>query len=234
MRTSSVLAFAAVVAPAVLAGPYFTSPVGGTTCVASQPCTVSWQDDNTAPTLADFGDCIIGVYAGSQNQQSLMQAIAPANAASTGSVIFTPDPAMGQDSSSYFIKMISVNTADPTNAQYKATAYSAMFTLNGMTGAFNETVLSQIAGTAASSGVAASVAPATSAAASSVAAATSVVASATSAAGSSSASRAASSSASHSASAASASASSNAASAVHVAGLGAFGATVAAIFAAFL
>jgi len=229
MRTSSVLAFAAVAAPAVLAGPYFTSPVGGTTCVAGQQCTVSWQDDNIAPLLAAFGDCTLAVYTGSQDQQALMQTIAPANAASTGSVVFTPDATVGENSSSYFIKMISVNTPDPTNAQYKATAYSAMFTLTGMTGTFSDAVKAQIAGTAASSGAVGSAAPATS-----VAASTSAVASSTSAAGSSSASRAASSSTSHSASAASASASSNAAGAVHVAGLGAFGATVAAIFAAFL
>jgi len=230
MRTSSVLAFAAVVAPAVLAGPFFTSPIATTSCAAGQQCTISWQDDGAAPTLADYGDCTIGVYAGSQNQQSLMQAVAPANAATTGSIIFTPDATMGENSGSYFIKMISVNTADPTNPQYKATAYSAMFTLTGMTGAFSDTVKAQIAGTAASSGAVASGAVATSAAAS-----TSAVASSTSAAaGSSSASHAASSSASRSASAATASATSNAASAVHVAGLGAFGATVAAIFAAFL
>jgi hypothetical protein len=85
-----------------------------------------------------LGDCTIGVYAGSQNQQSLMQAVAPANAATTGSVVFTPDAAMGENSSSYFIKMISVNTADPAMPQYKATAYSAMFTLTGMTGTFSD------------------------------------------------------------------------------------------------
>jgi len=238
MRTSSVLAFAAVVAPAVLAGPYFTSPVAGTTCVAGQQCTVSWQDDNIAPLLAEFGDCTLAVYTGSQNQQALMQTIAPANAASTGSVVFTPDATVGENSSSYFIKMISVNAADPTNAMYKATAYSAMFTLTGMTGTFSDAVKAQIAGTAASSGaVAGSAAPATS-----VAAATSAVASASSAAGSStsaaagssSASRASSTSASRSASAASASSTANGATAVHVAGLGAFGATVAAVLAAFL
>ncbi|KAF8607326.1 hypothetical protein BDV93DRAFT_520198 [Ceratobasidium sp. AG-I] len=230
MRTSSVLAFAAVVAPAVLAGPFFTSPVAGTTCTAGQPCTISWNDDNIAPLLAQYGDCTIGVYAGSQQQQSLMQAVTPANAASTGSVIFTPDAGMGENSNAYFIKMISTTAADPTNAMYKATAYSAMFTLTGMTGTFSDTVKAQIAGTAASSGAAGSVAPVT------VPATTAAATTSASASGSSSASRAASSSASRSASAASSSSSAaaNGASAVHVAGLGAFGAAVAAIFAAFL
>jgi len=232
MRTSSVLAFAAVAAPAVLAGPFFTSPVAGTSCAAGQQCTISWNEDNIAPLLAQYGDCTIGVYAGSQQQQSLMQAVAPANAATTGSVVFTPDPAMGENSNAYFIKMISVNTADPANPMYKATAYSAMFTLTGMTGTFNETVKAQIAGTAASSGAAGSVAPVTP-----VPASTPVtVPASTSATGSvsGSASRASSTSATRSGSAAASSPTANGASAVHVAGLGAFGATVAAIFAAFL
>jgi len=233
MRTSAVLAFAAVAAPAVLAGPFFTSPVAGTTCAAGQQCTISWNEDNIAPLLAQYGDCTIGVYAGSQQQQSLMQAVAPANAATTGSIVFTPDAGMGENSNAYFIKMISVNTADPANPMYKATAYSAMFTLTGMTGTFSETVKAQIAGTAASSGAAGSAPPATPAPAVStpatVPASTSGTASVTG-----SASRSASSSATRSGSAAASSPSANGASAAHVAGLGAFGATVAAIFAAFL
>jgi len=261
MRTSSILALAAAVAPAVLAAPYFTSPIGTTSCTGGQPCTVSWKDDGNVPLLAAYGDCTIGVYAGSQNEQSLMQAISPANAASTASVIFTVDPGMGENSNAYFIKMISTTAADPTQPTYKATAYSAMFTLTGMTGTFNQTVKSQVAGTAASSGVVGSGAPATTPAASAgvatpastmapvastMATASTMITSAVSGASSashatssgSSASHAASSgsSGSHSASAASSSstATANGASGVAVAGMGVFGATVAAVLAAFL
>jgi hypothetical protein len=67
----------------------------------------------------------------------LIQAIAPANAQTTGSITFIPDPNAGENSKSYFIKMISINFADPAMPQYKATAYSAMFELTGMTGKFN-------------------------------------------------------------------------------------------------
>ncbi|KAJ1301112.1 hypothetical protein OPQ81_003527 [Rhizoctonia solani] len=151
MRASTVVALVAALAPAAFAAPYFTAPVAGTVCKAGEPCVITWQDDGKAPTLAQFGDCTVGVYAGSSQQQSLMQNLAVTNAQTAGSVQFVPDPAMGEDSTSYFIKMISINTADPSNAQYKATAYSAMFSLTGMTGKFNSTVQAQIAGTAGSS-----------------------------------------------------------------------------------
>ncbi|KAF8752405.1 Ser-Thr-rich glycosyl-phosphatidyl-inositol-anchored membrane family [Rhizoctonia solani] len=135
MRASIFVALAAALAPAVYAGPYFTAP-----------------DDGKAPALKDFGDCSVGVYAGSAQQQSLIQNLAITNAQTASTVQFIPDPAAGEDSTAYFIKMISLNTADPTNAMYKATAYSAMFALKGMTGKFNSyTVQAQIAGTAASS-----------------------------------------------------------------------------------
>ncbi|KAG8684016.1 hypothetical protein FRC11_012731 [Ceratobasidium sp. 423] len=173
MRATSVVALVAALAPAALAGPYFTAPVAGTTCTAGQPCVVTWQDDGKAPTLAQFGDCSVGVYAGSAQMQSLIQNLAVTNAQTAGTVQFVPDASAGEDSSSYFIKMISLNTADPNNAQYKATAYSAMFTLKGMTGKFNSTVQAQIAGTAASSTAVVSGAATTPAAASSAAASSS-------------------------------------------------------------
>ncbi|CEL54912.1 hypothetical protein RSOLAG1IB_07404 [Rhizoctonia solani AG-1 IB] len=151
MRASIFVAVAAALAPAVYAGPYFTAPVAGTVCNAGQPCTITWQDDGKAPDLASFGDCSVGVYTGSAQQQSLIQNLAITNAQTAATVQFVPDPAAGEDSKVYFIKMISLNTADPTNNLYKATAYSAMFELKGMTGKFNATVQAQIAGTAASS-----------------------------------------------------------------------------------
>ncbi|KAH7337623.1 hypothetical protein B0J17DRAFT_663649 [Rhizoctonia solani] len=138
MRATSVVALVAALAPAALAGPYFTAPVAGTVCTAGQPCSITWQDDGKAPTLAEFGDCSVAVYTGSAQQQSMIQNLAITNAQTAQTVQFVPDPAAGEDSTVYFIKMVSLNTADPTNAMYKASAYSAMFTLKGMTGKFNE------------------------------------------------------------------------------------------------
>ncbi|CAE6501316.1 unnamed protein product [Rhizoctonia solani] len=167
MRATSVVALVAALAPAVLAGPYFTAPVSGTVCKGGEACTITWQDDGKAPDLATFGDCNVGLYTGNSQQQTMIQNLAVTNAQTAGTVQFIPDPAAGDNSKVYFIKMVSINTADPANAVYKATAYSAMFELTNMTGKFNETVQAQIAGTATSSTAAAAGASTTPAASSS-------------------------------------------------------------------
>ncbi|KAG8711619.1 hypothetical protein FRC08_015677 [Ceratobasidium sp. 394] len=224
MRATTSLFALAAVAPVVLAGPYFTKPITGDKCTAGQPCEIKWQDDGKAPSLAEFGDCYVGLWTGGQQQQTQMQYISPTNCGSTSSVVFTPDPTVGQNSDQYFIKMVSVNCADPNMPQYKATAYSPKFSLDGMTGSFNQTVMQQIAGAAdpsASAPAPASSAPASSAPASS-AAATSAAASTP---------RASSASASRTGTAAS-STPSNGAGSIAVAGMGVMGATVAAVLAA--
>ncbi|CAE6433739.1 unnamed protein product [Rhizoctonia solani] len=220
MRATSVVALVAALAPAALAGPYFTAPVAGTVCEAGKPCVITWQDDGKAPDLPTFGDCSVGVFAGSSQQQSLIQNLAVTNAQTAQTVQFVPDPAAGEDSTAYFIKMVSINTADPAMPQYKATAYSAMFTLKGMTGKFNETVQAQIAGTAASSGAAGSAAPATSTV---VSTSTAAKAASTPTTGSSS-TNGTSNNATNS----------NGAGSITVAGMGLFGATVLAALAAVL
>ncbi|KAG9090520.1 hypothetical protein FRC06_001003 [Ceratobasidium sp. 370] len=150
-----------------------------------------------------------------------MQYISPTNAGTTASVVFVPDATVGQNSDQYFIKMISINAADPAMPQYKATAYSPKFSLTGMTGSFNQTILQQIAAAADPS------------AAPSSAAASTPAASASSAATSAAAStpRASSASATRTATAASSSPTSNGAGSV-VAGMGALGASVVAVLAA--
>ncbi|CUA68654.1 hypothetical protein RSOLAG22IIIB_08029 [Rhizoctonia solani] len=222
MRASSIVALVAALAPAALAGPYFTAPVAGTVCKAGEPCIINWQDDGKAPNLATFGDCTVGVFTGNSQQQTLVQNLAVTNAQTAQSVQFVPDPSVGENEKSYFIKMVSMNTPDPSNAMYKATAYSAMFELTGMTGTFNATVKAQIAGTGAPSSAAPSVA-------------------ATSAAGSSSMTKAAATSttSAHNSTSTGSGTSNNAtnangASSVAVAGMGVFGATVLAVLAAVL
>ncbi|CAE6473317.1 hypothetical protein ACGC1H_006351 [Rhizoctonia solani] len=220
MRATSVVALVAALAPAVLASPYFTSPVAGTVCNAGQPCMINWQDDGKAPNLAEFGDCTVGVFTGNSQQQTLVQNLAVTNAQTAQTVQFVPDPAAGEDSPVYFIKMVSLNMADPANAMYKASAYSAMFTLKGMTGKFNDTVKAQIAGTPASS------------APSAPAGSTTAAPSATNAKAA-----AATTTTSHNSTAAGTSnnaTNNNGASSVAVAGMGVFGATVLAALAAVL
>jgi hypothetical protein len=41
-------------------------PFGGSTCHASQPCTVTWLDDGSKPLVSDLGICDVGLYTGQQ------------------------------------------------------------------------------------------------------------------------------------------------------------------------
>ncbi|KAF8717232.1 Ser-Thr-rich glycosyl-phosphatidyl-inositol-anchored membrane family, partial [Rhizoctonia solani] len=151
MRASIFVALAAALAPAVHAAVYITEPVASTVCEAGKPCTIKWQDDGKTPTLAEMGDVLVGVYAGGAQQQTMMQNLGATNAASASTIQFTPDPAMGEDSTAYFIKMVSVSRPDAANPSYKESAYSAKFALKGMTGKFSPAVQAQIAGTGAPS-----------------------------------------------------------------------------------
>ncbi|ELU35840.1 GPI-anchored domain-containing protein [Rhizoctonia solani AG-1 IA] len=129
-------------------------PVASTVCEAGKPCTIKWQDNGKTPTLAEMGDVLVGVYAGGAQQQTMMQNLGATNAASASTIQFTPDPAMGEDSDAYFIKMVSVSRPDAANPSYKESAYSAKFALKGMTGKFSpmfQAVQAQIAGTGAPS-----------------------------------------------------------------------------------
>ncbi|ETW77355.1 hypothetical protein HETIRDRAFT_147901 [Heterobasidion irregulare TC 32-1] len=222
MFSSTVALVLAFAAPSAFATVFTTSPVASTSWAAGQPVTVSWQDDGSAPTLASFGAASVGIYAGSVQQQTLLQLIvASVDVSTTSSVQFTPDATIGPNGSEYFLRFTSLNLKDTTNSQYPAEAFTAKFTMTGMTGTFNATVQAQIANAASASAV-------PSAASSAAASATSAAAS-SSHASSSAASKTGSSAASASSSAKAQNASSSGAGHVVVSSvLGAVGVAVAA------
>jgi len=126
---------------------FVTSPVASTTFAGGQQCTVSWQDDGSAPTLAAFGPAIVSIYAGNSQQQTLLQTITPSVDVSKFSTIqFTPDPTIGPNDDQYFIRFQSISLKDATNPQYPALAFSAKFTMSNMSGQFNASVQAQIDG----------------------------------------------------------------------------------------
>ncbi|EIN14574.1 hypothetical protein PUNSTDRAFT_96536 [Punctularia strigosozonata HHB-11173 SS5] len=145
---SSALLVLASLAPAALANVFITAPVGTTNWQAGQQQTITWQDDNSSPSLADFGDAKISIYTGNANQQTLLQAIATSvNVATTASVVFTPDATIGPNGDDYFIRIESLNLKDANNSQFPAEAFSAKFTLSSMTGTFNASVQAEVDGT---------------------------------------------------------------------------------------
>jgi hypothetical protein len=133
--------------PQAFATIFITAPIATTTCQGGQMCTVTWKEDDarTAPLLADWGAASVGVYAGSVQQQTLLQEIQPSvNVAQNAAIQFTVNPAIGPNSNQYFIRFQSASVRDPANPTFPLQAFSAKFTLAGMSGQFNATVQAQI------------------------------------------------------------------------------------------
>ncbi|PIL29174.1 hypothetical protein GSI_09223 [Ganoderma sinense ZZ0214-1] len=148
MFSSVLLLLAAAVSPA-LATVYVTAPVATTSWAAGQQQTVSWKDDGTAPSLANFGPSKVSVYVGSQTQQTMVQAIvASVDLSTTSSIVFTPDASTGQNGQYYFIRFESLSFKDPNNPAYPALAFSSKYTMTGMTGTFTADELAQISAAA--------------------------------------------------------------------------------------
>ncbi|KAI9464081.1 hypothetical protein BJY52DRAFT_1184472 [Lactarius psammicola] len=153
MLSSLLVLGLAAVAPSALATVFITSPTANTAWPAAQQATITWQADGNSPDLKSFGPSFIGLYAGNQQQQTLLQPIASdVDVSAVSSVTWQPNPTVGPNFDSYFIRFTSNNFADPTQAQFKVQAFSAKFTLSGMTGTFNATVQAQISGTTAPGG----------------------------------------------------------------------------------
>jgi len=162
MFSSLLVLSLAAIAPLAHANVFITNPVASTNIPAGKAFTITWQDDGKAPNLTAFGPATIGLYVGSQSQQTQLQPIGNVDVSKVSSISWTPDATVGPDFDSYFIRITSVDLKDATQTQFNAEAFSAKFTLSGMSGpAFNATIQAEISGAATGSG-AASTAPAAS------------------------------------------------------------------------
>ncbi|PPQ74396.1 hypothetical protein CVT26_000947 [Gymnopilus dilepis] len=134
---------------AAFANVFITAPVASTTYTAGQQATVQWQDDGQSPSLADFGPAKISIYAGNAQQQTSLQLLnGNVDVSKVSSINFTPDATIGPNSNEYFIRVESLSLKDAKQPQFPALAFSAKFTLAGMTGTFSAEVQSQINGQA--------------------------------------------------------------------------------------
>ncbi|KAI0943398.1 hypothetical protein AcW1_002570 [Taiwanofungus camphoratus] len=146
MFAPALLALAAFV-PTAFGTVYVTAPVSETSWAAGQNQSISWQDDGSTPSLADFGNAKVSIYVGNANVQTEVQQIVPSvNVSTTQSIVFTPNPAAGANGDYYFIRFESLALKDAKNPQYPAEAFSAKFSLSGMSGSFNASVQSEIDG----------------------------------------------------------------------------------------
>jgi len=135
----------------VLATVFMTSPTASTTCAGGSVCSIAWEDDGKAPSLAQFGQAEVGIWVGSVTSQSELQHIqSGVNVATTSAIQFTVDPTIGPNSNVYFVRFTSATLMDPNNPSFPEEAFSAKFTLSGMKGQFNSTIQAQINGASAS------------------------------------------------------------------------------------
>ncbi|KAG6889945.1 hypothetical protein C0995_013472 [Termitomyces sp. Mi166 len=145
MFSKSLILFA--LSASALGKVFITSPTASTTFVGGQQATISWQDDGMAPSLKDFGPAKVSIYAGNAQQQTSLQLIVPSvDVSTTQSIQFTPDPSIGPNGNQYFIRVESLSLKDSAAPQYPALAFSAKFTMSGMTGTFSQAVIDQING----------------------------------------------------------------------------------------
>ncbi|KAG8216155.1 hypothetical protein J3R82DRAFT_8161 [Butyriboletus roseoflavus] len=134
-------------AASALANVFITSPVTSTTMTGGQQASITWMDDGKQPSLAQFGNATIGIYTGNAVVQTPLQMIPGSiNVSAMSSISFTPDATIGPDSNEYFIRFTSLSYMNPSTPQYAEEAFSAKFTLTGMTGSFNSTVQAEING----------------------------------------------------------------------------------------
>ncbi|KAJ6499430.1 hypothetical protein C8R45DRAFT_803314, partial [Mycena sanguinolenta] len=142
-----------------------TSPTEAISFVGGQPANITWMDDTNQPPLASFGSAKVSIYAGNSIQQTSLQSISNSTDVTNPLFLtFTPDPSIGPDGAQYFIRFESLTVKDPNDASIPLLAFSHVFTMSGMTGAFDAEVLSEISGqsTAPIGGVVTSSTPPTS------------------------------------------------------------------------
>ncbi|KAH8101675.1 hypothetical protein BXZ70DRAFT_931469 [Cristinia sonorae] len=137
----------AACAQSAFAALFMTSPVASSNWAAGQQQTISWQDDGKAPSLKDFGAAKVTLSVGNSIQQTHLQTIVDnVDVSTTSSIVFTPDPSVGANGAVYFVRIESLALKDAAQPQYPALAFSAKFTLTGMTGQFSPAVQAQIDG----------------------------------------------------------------------------------------
>jgi len=161
MLSSLLVLSLAALAPLAHATVFMTNPTASTKIPAGKAFTITWQDDGKTPNLTAFGPAFVGLFVGSQSVQTQLQEIGNVDVSKVSSLSWTPDATVGPNYDSYFIRITSVSLKDPNQTQFNAEAFSAKFSLSGMSGTFNSTVQAVVSGSAAASG-AASTAAATS------------------------------------------------------------------------
>lgn len=125
---------------AAFAVPFFTNPIASTSATGGQKLRIKWKDNDKAPAYSAkaWGNSTVYLAAGSQNTQFKLQTLASNVSPSRHSGSYTVDKSIGPSGKYYFIRM---EGSEKDSAGNPVMAFSARFTLQGMSGKFNSTVL---------------------------------------------------------------------------------------------
>ncbi|GAA5873913.1 hypothetical protein JCM1840_000227 [Sporobolomyces johnsonii] len=155
---STLLLLGAAIA-SVSAGPYLVKPTADDSFNAGKQFTVTWIDNNNAPTAEAFGASTLYIATGSSTQHTNLATLGNvASPSNTTEVKITVDASWGPDSDLYFILLQSNSGTDSNGIPLQS--FSARFSLTKMTGTFSSAVLAQISGVTSGAPVASSTAAA--------------------------------------------------------------------------
>jgi len=105
---------------------------------------VEWNDDNKSPSRRDWGRVNIYLATGSRDVQYKLQTLASNVSYTQNEGSYNIDASVGPSGGYYFIRFEGTNTS--AAGGIPPMAFSALFNLDGMSGNFNSTVMSQLQG----------------------------------------------------------------------------------------
>ncbi|PWY98467.1 hypothetical protein BCV70DRAFT_212821 [Testicularia cyperi] len=143
MKVAAITALAIAAAAPVMSTIVVTLPVASTTSAGGRSLEVEWEDDGKSPTASDWGRVNIYLATGSHDVQYKLQTLDTNVSYTKNSGSYKINSNAGPNGGYYFIRFEGTQT-DATGIPEMA--FSARFTLSGMSGTFNSTIMSELSG----------------------------------------------------------------------------------------
>ena len=131
-RAVALLALAA----SALASISITNPIASTSLAGGKSLKISWlaDSDTVTPLAKSFGNSSVSIYTGSSSVQYPLELFGYLDPAKTTSISKVIPKTLGPSAALYFIRIESLSAKD--SAGNPLEAFSARFTLTGMTGSW--------------------------------------------------------------------------------------------------
>ncbi|KAF1948465.1 beta-1,6-glucan boisynthesis protein-like protein [Byssothecium circinans] len=125
----------------VSAGIVFTKPEAGGKSAGGSALSVEWKEGGTGPALSELTSFVLDLCTGSNDAPVVLTSITPSGKFSTGNTAqgrITTDIGDSKPENAYFVRMIA------TAKTGTLTVYSNRFSMTGMTGKFDDSVLTAL------------------------------------------------------------------------------------------